>query len=95
MVFLVQFPKEQLITQLNNGVILLFLGMGTVFIFLILLVFLTKGLSAFVMKLESKRPAVATGKTAATAVASSTATVAASEADIAAAVTAAWAKSNE
>ena len=53
MVFLPQFPKEQLLTQLSNGFVLLVLGMGTVFIFLILLVFLTKGLSAFVMKLES------------------------------------------
>lgn len=89
MVFLPQFPKEQLLTQLSNGFVLLILGMGTVFIFLILLVFLTKGLSAFVMKLESKRPAVATGKPAVAA------TATASEADIAAAVAAAWAKANE
>ncbi|HOE90141.1 MAG TPA: OadG family protein [Sphaerochaeta sp.] len=89
MVFLPQFPKEQLLTQLSNGFVLLVLGMGTVFIFLILLVFLTKGLSAFVMKLESKRPAVATGKPAAAVAAT------ASEADIAAAVAAAWAKANE
>ena len=89
MVFLPQFPKEQLLTQLSNGFVLLVLGMGTVFIFLILLVFLTKGLSAFVMKLESKRPAVATGKPAAAAATT------ASEADIAAAVAAAWAKANE
>lgn len=90
MVFLPQFPKEQLLTQLSNGFVLLVLGMGTVFIFLILLVFLTKGLSAFVMKLESKRPAVAAGKTTA-----APAAAAASEADVAAAVTAAWAKANE
>jgi hypothetical protein len=41
------------------------------------------------MKLESKRPAVATGKPAAAAATT------ASEADIAAAVVAAWAKANE
>ncbi|NCC14386.1 MAG: sodium pump decarboxylase subunit gamma, partial [Spirochaetia bacterium] len=45
MVFLAQLPKEQLFAQLENGVILMVLGIATVFVFLTLLVFLTKGMS--------------------------------------------------
>lgn len=45
-----QLPKELLIEQVNNGLILLVIGMGVVFLFLTLLVFTTKGLSAFVKK---------------------------------------------
>jgi len=90
MVFLTQLAKEELLTQLNHGVILMLLGMGTVFVFLTLLVFVTKGLSALVMKFESKRPA-----SAPSAGAVSTIAAPASEADIAAAIAVAWAKANE
>lgn len=90
MVFLTQLAKEELLTQLNNGVILTLLGMGTVFVFLTLLVFVTKGLSALVMKFDSKRPAAALGTTSA-----APAVAPASEADIAAAIAVAWAKANE
>jgi oxaloacetate decarboxylase gamma subunit len=38
-------PKELLLEQMNNGLILLALGMGVVFVFLILLVFSTKFVS--------------------------------------------------
>ncbi|MGI6432380.1 MAG: OadG family transporter subunit [Sphaerochaetaceae bacterium] len=44
-------PKELLLEQVNNGLILLLLGMGFVFIFLTLLVFTTKLLSLLVRTL--------------------------------------------
>jgi oxaloacetate decarboxylase gamma subunit len=63
-----QLPRELLVEQLNNGLILLVLGMGVVFLFLTLLVFTTKGLSAFVRKFipekvstVTKRPVSASG----------------------------------
>ena len=63
-----QLPKELLVEQVNNGLILLVLGMGVVFLFLTLLVFTTKGLSAFVKKFipekistVAKRPVSASG----------------------------------
>lgn len=45
-----QMPRELLVTQLNNGLILLVLGMVIVFLFLTLLVFSTKFLSFFTKK---------------------------------------------
>ena len=92
MVFLAQLPKEQLVAQLENGVILMILGLATVFVFLTLLVFLTKGMSAIVRKIApAKKPAaVMINPSAATISASS-----ASDADIAAAIVAAFAKSKE
>jgi len=91
MVFLAQLPKEQLIAQLENGFILI-LGIATVFVFLTLLVFLTKGMSAIARKLAPQKPAtvVSSPVAAVTSVASS-----ASEAEIAAAIVAAFAKSKE
>ncbi|NBK24153.1 MAG: sodium pump decarboxylase subunit gamma [Spirochaetia bacterium] len=92
MVFLTQLPKEQLIAQLNNGVILMFLGIGTVFVFLTLLVFLTKGLSATVRKFfPQKSPAVVQRPASTEAVAVGTAP----DAEIAAAIVAAFVKSKE
>ena len=91
MVFLTQLPKEQLIAQLNNGVILMFLGIGTVFVFLTLLVFLTKGLSAFIGKFFPQKPATVVQRPASAAVAVGSA----SDAEIAAALVAAFVKSKE
>jgi oxaloacetate decarboxylase gamma subunit len=55
-----QLPKELLVEQVNNGLILLLLGMGVVFLFLTLLVFTTKFLSFFVRKyLPEKVPTIA------------------------------------
>jgi oxaloacetate decarboxylase gamma subunit len=55
-----QLPKELLLEQLNNGLILMLLGMGFVFIFLTLLVFSTKLLSLLVGKNGQKKvPVVA------------------------------------
>ncbi len=91
MVFLAQLPKEQLIAQLENGVILMVLGIATVFVFLTLLVFLTKGMSAVVKKIApQKKPAAVVSSPAATLSASP-----ALDADIAAAIVAAFAKSKE
>ncbi|WP_293895880.1 MULTISPECIES: OadG family protein [unclassified Sphaerochaeta] len=91
MVFLAQLPKEQLIAQLENGVILMVLGIATVFVFLTLLVFLTKGMSAIAKKIApAKKPTVVVSPSAATISASP-----ASEAEIAAAIVAAFAKSKE
>ncbi|MEA4861491.1 MAG: OadG family protein [Sphaerochaeta sp.] len=92
MVFLAQLPKEQLIAQLENGVILMVLGIATVFVFLTLLVFLTKGMSAFAKKIApQKKPAAVVSSPAAATLSVSPA----SDADIAAAIVAAFAKSKE
>jgi oxaloacetate decarboxylase gamma subunit len=90
MIFLAQLPKEQLIDQLQNGLILMLLGMGTVFVFLTLLVFLTKGLSALVRKFAPQKP-VTIVKTPV----SNVAVASGSEAEIAAAIVAAFAKSKQ
>ncbi|MGE4584654.1 MAG: OadG family protein [Sphaerochaeta sp.] len=92
MVFLAQLPKEQLITQLENGVILMLLGMGTVFVFLTLLVFLSKGMSALVKKFAPQKPATVVSSHPA---ATSSAVPSVSEGEIAAAIVAAFAKSKE
>ena len=90
MIFLTQLPKEQLITQLHNGVTLMLLGMGTVFVFLTLLVFLTKGLSAFVKKYAPQKP-VSLVK----APVQNITVASGSEAEIAAAIVAALVKSKQ
>lgn len=92
MVFLAQLPKVQLIAQLEYGVILMILGLATVFVFLTLLVFLTKGMSAIARKIEpAKKPAAAVISPSAATISASPA----SDADIAAAIVAAFAKSKE
>ncbi|NLA97952.1 MAG: OadG family protein [Spirochaetales bacterium] len=92
MVFLAQLPKEQLIAQLEYGVILMILGLATVFVFLTLLVFLTKGMSSIARKIApAKKPAAAVISPSAATISASPA----SDADIAAAIVAAFAKSKE
>lgn len=83
---LAQLPIDQLKTQLGNGVILMILGMAIVFVFLTILVCTTKAVSKFVRKLESKMP-VAPAKGEAVVSAPS------SDAEVAAAIVAAVAKS--
>ena len=55
-----QLPNEMLLEQVNNGLILMVLGMGVVFVFLTLLVFSTKFLSFIIRKYfpESAKPVV-------------------------------------
>ena len=83
---LAQLPKEQLASQLSNGLILLALGMSIVFLFLTILVFTTKGVSRIVRNIEKKKPAPQVAATA-------TAEVAGNDAEIAVAIAAAMAKS--
>lgn len=92
MILMTQMTNDQLVAQLLNGVTLTLLGMGTVFIFLIVLIFVTKGLSSFVKKIEARRPQVAPA--AANSSSINTANVSA-DAEIAAVIAAAVAKSRE
>jgi oxaloacetate decarboxylase gamma subunit len=93
MILLTQVTNDQLVAQLQNGVTLMLLGMGTVLVFLVVLIFVTKGLSSFVKKIEAKRPqvAVATAKSSS----SNAAPKVSADAEIAAAIAAAVAKSRE
>ena len=83
---LAQLPKEQLASQLSNGLILLALGMSIVFLFLTILVFTTKGVSRVVRNIEKKKPAPQVAVPAA-------AEAAGNDAEIAVAIAAAMAKS--
>ncbi|MGI6466852.1 MAG: OadG family protein [Sphaerochaetaceae bacterium] len=85
-----QMPKELLIEQVNNGLILMVLGMGVVFVFLTLLVFTTKLLSTLVIKFMPEQ-SVAQRPASATVSASSVTT--STDTEIAAAITAAVAHS--
>lgn len=49
---LAQLPTEMLQTQISNGLVLLVLGMGVVFVFLALLIFATKFMSKIVGKIS-------------------------------------------
>ncbi|MGD1823248.1 MAG: OadG family protein [Pleomorphochaeta sp.] len=78
-----------------NGVTLMLLGMGTVLMFLVVLIFVTKAMSAIVKKFEAKKPQVATATaTRGTNVNAATPNTSA-DAEIAAAIAAAVAKSRE
>jgi len=87
MIQLAQQSAEQLSANLSNGVVLMLLGMGTVFLFLVVLIFVTKALSAIVMKYEANKPApaVARRKSAPAAVAATSV----ADSEIAAAIVAA------
>lgn len=45
-----QLPADMLLEQITNGLVIMLLGMGVVFVFLTLLVFMTKGMSAIARK---------------------------------------------
>ncbi len=60
---LYNLPRDVLITQLMDGLVLLVLGMGTVFVFLVILIFATKLMSKLCNKGEAAPAAAA--KTAA------------------------------
>ena len=80
-----QLPSELLNSQLLNGLVLMILGMAIVFVFLTILVYSTKGISKLVRKLESKMPAAPVKSEAVSAPSS--------DAEVAAAIVAAVAKS--
>jgi oxaloacetate decarboxylase gamma subunit len=88
--FMLQLPKEVLTSQLSNGLLLLVLGMGTVFVFLTILVVVTKTMSKIVGKLESKKPVAAP-----VAAPVAQAPAPAADAEVAAAIVAALAKSGK
>ena len=57
---LTNLPKDVLISQIKDGGILIILGMGTVFVFLTILIFTTKWMSRIVSKIQpakAKAPA--------------------------------------
>ena len=90
---LTNLPRDVLIRQLHDGLVLLVLGMGFVFIFLAILVFTTKWISKLCMKVApAKQPEVkkAPAQAAAAGVKSAGG---AKDAEIAAAIAAAYAKS--
>ena len=90
---LTNLPRDVLIRQLQDGLVLLVLGMGFVFIFLAILVFTTKWISKLCMKVApAKQPEVK--KAPAQAVAAGVKSAGgAKDAEIAAAIAAAYAKS--
>jgi oxaloacetate decarboxylase gamma subunit len=91
MSFLAQIPKDQLIHQLEGGVILMILGLATVFVFLALLIFLTKGTSALARKFApTAKSGPAPGFGGIQSLSSTTA-----DAEVAAAIAVAFAKSKE
>jgi oxaloacetate decarboxylase gamma subunit len=93
MILLSQLAADQLTAQLQNGVVLMLLGMGTVLLFLVVLIFVTKGLSSVVGKINAKRPAPAPA--AARRSAAPSAKAMSVEPEIAAAIAAAVAKTRE
>lgn len=59
---LTNLPKDVLIQQIKDGGILLVLGMGTVFLFLVILIFATKLMSKIVMRIQPAQPAAPAAK---------------------------------
>ena len=88
---LTNLPRETLVQQINDGLILLVLGMGTVFIFLVLLIYATKIMSKICANIS---PAETTAAKPAQKPAATTANVVAksNDAAIAAAIAAAYDK---
>ncbi|MFA5571024.1 MAG: OadG family protein [Sphaerochaetaceae bacterium] len=87
-----QLPKELLLEQVNNGLILMLLGMGFVFVFLTLLVFSTTFLSSMVRKYAPEKSKPVTSRP--TSVSSVSAPETAGS-EIAVAITAAVAQSKQ
>ena len=52
---LTNMPRDVLVAQIYDGLVLLVLGMGTVFIFLVILIFASKLMSKIIMQLEGNR----------------------------------------
>ncbi len=89
---LTNMPKDVLIHQLKDGGIIMLLGMGTVFVFLVVLIYTTKGMSALCRKFAPQKPA--DPKTT-TAPKTSTTTSVNKDSEIAAAIAAAYSKTQQ
>ena len=85
-------PKDVLIQQIKDGGILMVLGMGTVFLFLIILIFCIKAMSKIMAKYVPAPSAKSTGKKSGPA--PKTAAPKNDDAAIAAAIAAAYDKAN-
>ena len=87
---LANLPKDVLVQQIKDGLVLLVLGMGTVFVFLTILIFTTKLLSKVCARIAPAKPAAPAQK-------KSTAAPQASgvnkDAEVAAAIAAAYTRS--
>ena len=96
---LTNMPKDVLVQQIKDGLVLLVLGMGTVFVFLVILIYATKIMSKLCMSRDANHPAnaKAAAKPAASAPAAKTmaAAPANDDAAVAAAIAAAYDKSRE
>lgn len=93
MTLLTNLPMDVLIDQLQGGLILLVLGMGTVFVFLVLLIYSTKLISHVCRRLSPAPAAPAAKKvSAAPARAAAPASAVNKDAEVAAAIAAAWQK---
>ena len=53
---LTNMPREELIAQLYDGLVLMVLGMGTVFLFLVILIYASKLMSRICMNLDKNHP---------------------------------------
>ncbi|MDD5972454.1 MAG: OadG family protein [Spirochaetales bacterium] len=84
-------PKEVLVKQIQDGLVLLVLGMGTVFVFLTILIFTTKLLSKVCARFAPAKPATPAPKKSTAAPQNSGVN---KDAEIAAAIAAAYARSN-
>lgn len=90
---LTNLPRETLVQQIYDGLILLILGMGTVFIFLVLLIYATKIMSKICAKISPAETAPKAAAKKPSQAAAAPATVARSnDAAIAAAIAAAYDK---
>ncbi len=89
---LTNMPMEDLIYQLEQGGILMILGMGTVFVFLAVLIYTTKGISALCKKFVPAETSAPKTTTAPKATSNSSAN---KDGEIAAAIAAAYSKSNK
>lgn len=87
---LVNLPKDQLVQQIKDGGVLMLLGMCTVFVFLIVLIYATKLMSKVVGRAKPEAAPVAKKS-----VESAASTSANNDAMVAAAIAAAWDKSNK
>lgn len=82
--------NAELVSQLGEGFILLVLGMGTVFVFLTILIFATKAMSKIVAKIAPEKAPAPVKRSAPKAAAAG-----AQDSEVAAAIAAAYARNKK